>query len=124
MNGLDELSSAADALEPDGEEDDSKTGEVDHVALASLHLRKLIYNMVLIGGGDFQRVVNNQWRHLKLMNPSVGVPRECEILYKSLRIKVPSGPNKIVFSLVVLRVAAPRPAFGICWTSGIFGPGI
>jgi hypothetical protein len=57
-NGLDELSADTIVFGPtEEEEEDVGVENIDHVTLASLHLRKLIYNIILTGGGTFNRLL-------------------------------------------------------------------
>jgi hypothetical protein len=59
-NGLDELTAAVVVLCPCDEEEDLGEEKIDPIPFVSSDLMKLIYNIVLTGGGDFQQVVSNQ----------------------------------------------------------------
>jgi hypothetical protein len=95
MDGLDALSYAPDMLDPDEEQDYSSMVDSDFISLASKDFRKLIYNIVMMDGGDFQFVVNNLWPDLGVLNPTIRALCCCELLYKALRIKVPSGTKEV-----------------------------
>jgi hypothetical protein len=76
-------------------EDYSSMAVIDYVSLASEHLRKLIFNIAMLGGDDFQLVVNRLWQGLEVLDHTTLFPCCCRFLYKTLRIKTPSGPKKI-----------------------------